>query len=156
MDEAAGLTWLPATAGRRVPLAVVADKQVADEPPPDPQPDEPAAPAAWERTVASGLAFLRRRLAGDYEIDDFGFDPDLTENVAVPALRPLYRNWFRTEVLGIDNLPETGAALLVANHAGGLWALDAAMLALCVHDEHPARRFLRLLGADLIFTTPVL
>lgn len=112
-----------------------------------------AAPG-WEQSVAASLAFLRRRLTGDYEIDDFGFDADLTENVVVPALRPLYEKWFRTDVIGADNLPDSGAALLVANHAGGLWALDSAMLALCVHAEHPASRFLRLLGADLIFSTP--
>ncbi len=29
------------------------------------------------------------------------------------------------------------------------------MLAVGVHEEHPAQRFLRLLGADLVFTTPV-
>jgi 1-acyl-sn-glycerol-3-phosphate acyltransferase len=113
-------------------------------------------PAAWERNVASGLAFLRRRVAGDYDVDDFGFDPDLTEHVVSPALKPLYRRWFRTEVSGISNVPDVGGALLVANHAGGLWPLDAAMLALAVHEEHPSQRFLRLLGADLVFTTPVL
>ena len=113
-------------------------------------------PAGWERRVAGGLAFLRRRLAGEYEIDDFGFDPDLTENVFLPALKPLYHAWFRTEVNGINNIPETGGALLVANHAGGLWPMDAAMLAIGVHEEHPANRFLRLLGADLVFTTPVI
>ena len=114
---------------------------------------QPAA-AGWERSLASGVAFLRRRLTGDYEVDEFGFDPDLTENVAVPALRPLYRKWFRTEVTGIDNVPSEGGALLVANHAGGLWALDATMVSVAVHDEHPSSRFLRLLGADLVFTTP--
>ena len=28
-----------------------------------------------ERRVAELLAFLRRRLSGDYEVDEFGFDP---------------------------------------------------------------------------------
>ena len=30
------------------------------------------------------------------------------------------------------------------------------MLAVAVHDEHPAKRYLRLLGADLVFRMPVL
>ncbi len=110
----------------------------------------------WERHVAGGLALLRRRITGDYEVDEFGFDPDLTEHVLAPAVRPLYRRWFRTEVTGIHHIPAEGGALLVANHAGGLWALDGVMTALAVHDEHPAHRFLRMLGADLVFTTPVL
>ncbi len=117
----------------------------ADQAPVGPTPT----PAGWEQALAAGLAFLRRRVTGDYEVDEFGFDPDLTENVAVPALRPLYRTWFRTEVSGIDNVPSETGALLVANHAGGLWALDATMVSVAVHDEHPAKRFLRLLGADL-------
>ena len=112
--------------------------------------------SSWERNVAGGLALLRRRITGDYEVDEFGFDPDLTEHVLAPALRPLYRRWFRTEVTGIHHIPAEGGALLVANHAGGLWALDGVMTALAVHDEHPAHRFLRMLGADLVFTTPVL
>ena len=52
----------------------------------------------WERKVAAGLAFVRRRLTGDYEVDEFGFDPELTEHVLLAALRPLYEHWFRVEV----------------------------------------------------------
>ena len=116
----------------------------------------PAPRAVWEHRLAAGLTLARRRLLGDYQVDEFGFDPDLTENAILPALRPLYERWFRVEVNGVDNIPAEGPALLVANHAGGLWALDAAMTAVAVHVEHPAGRYLRLLGADLIFRTPVL
>jgi 1-acyl-sn-glycerol-3-phosphate acyltransferase len=108
-----------------------------------------------ERVAAATLAFLRRRLTGDYEIDDFGFDPELTESVVLPAARQLYRRWFRTEVTGVSNIPEDSAALIVANHAGALWALDGVMTATAVHDATPNHRFLRMLGADLVFTTPV-
>lgn len=130
-------------------------RRVVGDSPPEGSPPAPAS-SAVERRIADGLAFLRRRLTGEYEIDEFGFDADLTANVLVPAMRPLYQRWFRTEVIGIHNLPATGGALLVANHAGGLWALDGAMTALAVHDETPGHRFLRTLGADLVFTTPVL
>jgi 1-acyl-sn-glycerol-3-phosphate acyltransferase len=134
---------------------------LAPDPAPDPDPldTEPAPvtsdPPAWERKLAGGLAFVRRRLAGEYEVDEFGFDPHLTEGVALPVLKPLYNKWFRTEVSGISNVPDVGGALVVANHAGGLWPLDAAMLAVGIHEEHPSHRFLRLLGADLLFTKPV-
>jgi 1-acyl-sn-glycerol-3-phosphate acyltransferase len=110
----------------------------------------------WEHKAAGLLSFVRRRLAGQYEIDDFGYDRDLTENLLLPALRPVYRKWFRVETAGIANIPADGGALVVANHAGGLWALDAAMTAVAIHDEHPEHRQLRMLGADLVFTTPVL
>jgi 1-acyl-sn-glycerol-3-phosphate acyltransferase len=127
----------------------------APEPTPAPRSQPERAVPAWERNLAGGLAFLRRRLAGEYEVDDFGFDPHLTEGVVIPALKPLYDKWFRTEISGISNVPDTGGALIVANHAGGLWPLDAAMLAVGIHEEHPAQRFLRLLGADIVFTTRV-
>ena len=125
----------------------------AVEPEPEPR---PSATSELERRIASGLAFLRRRLTGDYEVDEFGFDPELTDQVMLPTFRPLLDHWFRAEVIGIHNVPREGGALLVANHAGGLWALDAVMCGLAVHDRHPAHRHLRLLGADLVFTTPVL
>jgi 1-acyl-sn-glycerol-3-phosphate acyltransferase len=109
---------------------------------------------AWEHRVAAGLTFLRRRLEGQYEVDEYGFDRDLTAHAIVPLLEPLYRSWFRVEVSGIENVPASGAALLVANHAGGLWPLDAAMTAVAVHVEHPAGRFLRTLGSDQILRVP--
>jgi 1-acyl-sn-glycerol-3-phosphate acyltransferase len=112
-----------------------------------------AYPDIWDRRVAGTLAFLRRRLTGEYEVDEFGFDPELTESVLHPLLRPLYRDWFHVQVRGIDNLPAKGAALVVANHSGTV-ALDALMLSLAVHDEHPEQRYLRLLGADLVFRMP--
>ena len=107
----------------------------------------------WDRRVAGTLAFLRRRLTGEYEVDEFGFDRELTDQIFHPALRPLYRDWFRTEVSGVEHLPTDGPALVVANHSGTV-ALDASLLALCVHDETPGSRYLRLLGADLIFRLP--
>ncbi len=82
------------------------------------------------------------------------FDAELTAEVLIPAFRPIYRSWFRVEVLGADQLPAAGAGIVAANHGGGLWALDSVMTAVAVHDESPAHRFLRMLGADLIFRTP--
>jgi 1-acyl-sn-glycerol-3-phosphate acyltransferase len=112
--------------------------------------------AGWEERAVGALAFARRRITGAYEVDEFGFDPDLADHVAVPAFRPLFEKWFRTEVHGIENVPVEGGALLVANHGGAIWALDAVMTAIAVHDRTPNQRYLRMLGADLIFSTPVL
>lgn len=98
-------------------------------------------------------AFLRRRLVGDYQVDDFGFDRELTDTVLFALLRPLYQRYFRVETRGLDQVPADGGALIVANHAGVL-PFDALMLAVALLDEHPARRPLRMLGADLVFTLP--
>lgn len=99
------------------------------------------------------LDFLRRRLKGDYVIDDFGFDPDLTDHVLIPPLRPLFERWFRVEVRGLEHVPAAGGALVVANHSGTI-ALDAVMTQVALRDHHSAHRHLRMLGADLVFRTP--
>jgi 1-acyl-sn-glycerol-3-phosphate acyltransferase len=110
-------------------------------------------PDEIERRVAATLAFLRRRIEGDYSVDEFGYDEHFAENVIFPMLRPIYRNWFRVEVRGIENIPAEGGALIVANHSGTI-AVDALMIAQAIHDEHPQHRVLRSLGADLVFQTP--
>ena len=115
----------------------------------------PPAGQSWDDRVAEGLAFLRRRLTGDYEVDEFGFDADFTDHIYLPALRPLYRSWFRIETLGMSNIPDTGGALVVANHSGTV-PMDGLMTSLAVHDEHPAKRRLRLLGADLVCKLPLI
>ena len=107
-----------------------------------------------DQRVAEGLAWLRRRLSGSYEVDEFGFDVELTDAL-LPLLRPLYRSWFRVEVRGLENIPASGGALIVANHSGTI-AMDSVMTQLAIHDEHPSHRHLRLLGADLVFSTPLL
>lgn len=106
-----------------------------------------------EQRVARTLAFLRRRLTGDYDIDDFGFDEEFTREIWLPMLRPLYKRWFRVEVRGIENIPAEGRALVVANHSGTV-PIDGLMTQVAIHDEHPNHRFVRMLGADLVFQSP--
>ena len=117
--------------------------------------DGPVFPAeGWEARASAGLAFLRRRLTGQYDLDDYGFDAELCDDVVLPALRMLYQQWFRVEVNGIEHIPTVGGALLVANHSGGILPLDAAMTAVAVHDKHPSARHLRMLGGERLFSTP--
>ncbi len=106
-------------------------------------------------TICGAAYFIRRRLTGDYPVDEFGLDEHLLESVLLPALRPLAELWFRVQVDGIENIPESEAALIVANHAGVV-ALDGLMVQLAVHDRHPKQRALRLLAADLVFRTPIM
>jgi 1-acyl-sn-glycerol-3-phosphate acyltransferase len=107
--------------------------------------------SGWQRRLVDLVQVMRRRLTGDYVVDDFGFDTELTEQFLLAALRPLAEKWFRIDVFGIDNVPSEGGALIVSNHSGTV-PLDCLMTALVVHDE--AGRFLRMLGADLIFRLP--
>jgi 1-acyl-sn-glycerol-3-phosphate acyltransferase len=106
----------------------------------------------WEPQLARFLAFLRRRLAGDYVVDEYGFDQEVTEQFLIAALRPIAEKWFRIEVRGIENIPSDGGALVVSNHSGTL-PVDGLMTMVVVHDH--AHRFLRALGADLVFRMPL-
>jgi 1-acyl-sn-glycerol-3-phosphate acyltransferase len=87
------------------------------------------------------------------EIDDFGYDRAYEEAVGT-LFRALYRTWWRVEVSGIENVPAAGRALLVANHAGGLFAYDGAMLKVALFDEHPAHRTSRPLVDDFVYDLP--
>lgn len=113
-----------------------------------------AAGEDWERRFGEVLAFLRRRVQGDYTVDDFGFDEDFTVHTAFPFIRLLKDRWFRVEVRGIENIPAEGGALIVSNHSGTV-AIDSVITQLAIYDAHPQKRFLRMLGADLVFQMPV-
>ena len=106
----------------------------------------------WEPRLAAFLAFLRRRLTGDYAVDEYGFDAEITQHFFMAAIRPVAEKWFRIEVRGVENIPATGGALIVSNHSGTV-PIDGLMTAVTIHDH--AHRFLRPLGADLVFRLPV-
>jgi 1-acyl-sn-glycerol-3-phosphate acyltransferase len=112
-------------------------------------------PSELAKRIGSIAEFIRKRMMGDYTVDEFGFDPHLNDAIFLPLLRVLFNSWFRVEVSGIENLPRTGAALVVANHAGVL-PFDGLMTAVAVHDKHPTHRDLRLLAADMVFDMPML
>ncbi|WP_163511873.1 lysophospholipid acyltransferase family protein [Fodinicola acaciae] len=133
------------------PAPIPEPRVEADPPPAADEPED-----RFERFVAGALRFARRRLSGEYRVDEFGFDPDLTDNVMAPLVRPLFEKWFRVDVHGLHNVPDTGGALLVANHAGTMMPMDAAMIMLALLDKHPAHRHMRTLAADLVFSSPLI
>lgn len=104
----------------------------------------------WEGRLAAFVAALRRRLNGDFEVDEFGFDPQITE-VLGAAVEPIAEKWFRLQVRGVENIPAEGGALLVANHSGTV-PVDALITCFAVY-KHTGRH-VRPLGADLVFALP--
>ncbi|MFI6167291.1 lysophospholipid acyltransferase family protein [Nocardia sp. NPDC051052] len=150
-----GRRW-PEPAQGEAPSSVISltDRLAAAEPP-APQSLSDLVRGAVSKQIGKTADFARRRITGDYQVDEFGFDEHLLESVILPALRPMSELWFRVQVSGMENIPEAGGALIVANHAGTI-PLDGLMLQLAIHDRHPKQRALRLLAADLIFETPLL
>ncbi|MGH2751430.1 MAG: lysophospholipid acyltransferase family protein [Actinomycetota bacterium] len=114
---------------------------------------EIAGPEA-DRSVLDKLrAFMNRRIHGDYPIDEFGYDQELSREILLPMLRPLYKHYFRVRTLGVGRIPSEGPALLVANHSGAI-PIDAVMMQYAVATEHPATRVVRNIGADLVWAAP--
>lgn len=95
---------------------------------------------------------LRRRLAGDYALDDFGRDAEFL-GVVMPLAQALYDSYWRVEVSGAQHIPDSGRGLLVCNHSGVL-PFDGAMLGLAVHNETPSHRLMRGLVASWFPTLP--
>lgn len=85
-------------------------------------------------------------------IDDFGFDSAFEARVK-PYLEFLLKIYFRTEVIGVDNIPKSGRAIVVANHSGAL-PFDGLMLRQAVRLHHSAQRDLRWLSEDFTFYLP--
>jgi 1-acyl-sn-glycerol-3-phosphate acyltransferase len=94
------------------------------------------------------------RRGPNYAVDDFGFDPQWTESF-LDVFKVLYRDYWRVETTGIENVPANGRALLVSNHAGVLpW--DGTMIKTAVFAEHPHPRHVRALVAGMFLGMPVM
>src|SRR6266481_2331129 len=94
-------------------------------------------------TIQQGGKDLEARLSrlvapqNEYGVDPFGLDLEFAKAAIAPALW-LYKNWFRVETHGVEQVP-AGRSLLIANHSGQL-PFDALMIGLpcCSRPSRPA------------------
>ena len=105
-------------------------------------------------SVQYQVDIVKRRMAGDYETDEFGLDYEFLDAVT-PLLRFMYKYYWRVETSGMEHVPDSGRALLVMNHSGQL-PFDGAMIFGAVYFEHPAQRLVRSLYANWFPTLPIL
>jgi 1-acyl-sn-glycerol-3-phosphate acyltransferase len=117
-------------------------------------------PATWKgawyilnQTVQFQTETVKRRLHGEYETDEWGFDVEVMDAVA-PFFEFLYRKYWRVTTTGLEHVPGTGRALLVSNHSGQL-PFDGSMLASAIKLEHPSNRLVRTMFASWFPTMPV-
>jgi 1-acyl-sn-glycerol-3-phosphate acyltransferase len=113
-----------ANPGNIVPIPVKREEPEPAEPPPDPR-------------------------QGD--VDEWGRSERARE-LARRVFDPLYRRWFRAEWEGLDKIPPTGGALLVANHAGAV-PPDAPVIMHGIETE--LRRPVYGLGDNMFRTVPL-
>lgn len=102
---------------------------------------------AADGAVASGqmavgdLLHLRRTLDGN-DID--AWDPEYIRRV-LPLWRAVMATYFRGEVRGLDNIPDSGPVLLVGNHSGGTMIADTFVFTTAFYTRFgPDRRFHQL------------
>ena len=111
---------------------------------------------AWfiaSQTVQFQTETAKRRLNGQYETDEWGYDPEIMDAV-LPFFEFMYRKYWRVTTTGLENIPASGRALLVANHSGQL-PFDGAMLGTAIRLEHPANRLMRAMFATWFPTLPI-
>jgi 1-acyl-sn-glycerol-3-phosphate acyltransferase len=118
-------------------------------------PGTAASAAGLRDLVGSALRAAESHLGDGEPVDEFGFEPEFNSRVLMPIARFFYQRWFRVRMRGLEHVPADGPALVVANHSGTL-PMDALMVQVGLHDEHPPGRNLRVLGADLVYEIPVL
>ncbi len=107
---------------------------------------------ALPREARDRVEHVVRRLDGENEDDEWGFDEDFSDLVE-PFFGFLYDRWWRVRVTGADRVPAHGRALLASNHAGILpW--DATMISVALLREHPLPRHPRFLVLNWAFDLP--
>jgi 1-acyl-sn-glycerol-3-phosphate acyltransferase len=95
---------------------------------------------------------IERRAHGQYSTDAYGMDAEIVELVR-PIAGFLYRGWWRVGVSGLEHVPGSGGALLVANHAG-IVPWDGMMIATAILEEHAEPRVARTLHDRWLAAAP--
>jgi 1-acyl-sn-glycerol-3-phosphate acyltransferase len=120
--------------------------------------DEPSGSLPRER--GSLVARVLRELAGQAQrripkADLDERDPDyIRENL--PWLWLLASLWFRGEVRGLGNIPDSGPVLLVGNHSGGNMTPDTIVFTLAFSTYFGVERHFYQLAHNLVLSLPTL
>ncbi|HLR98670.1 acyltransferase family protein [Mycolicibacillus parakoreensis] len=78
------------------------------------------------------------------------WDPGFTERV-MGWLRPVVKGYHRAEIRGLESFPH-GGALVVANHSGGLFAMDVPVFATGFYEKFGYDRPVYTLSHDMLLT----
>jgi 1-acyl-sn-glycerol-3-phosphate acyltransferase len=80
-------------------------------------------------------------------------DPDFIRE-HLPSLWLLTSLWFRGEVRGLGNVPETGPVLLVGNHSGGNVTPDSFVFTVAFSSYFGVERRFHQLGHNVVLSVP--
>jgi len=85
--------------------------------------------------------------------DPFGYDPAFHARMR-PYFELLYRRYWRVQTDGLEHIPDSGAALIISNHSGGI-PFDASMIGTAIDLEHPQHRLVRFLYDRFVAAMPL-
>src|SRR5213078_605632 len=80
-------------------------------------------------------------------------DPDFIRE-RLPLMWLLASIWFRAEVRGLGNIPESGPVLLVGNHSGGNMTPDTTVFTLAFNSYFGVERAFYQLAHNLVLSMP--
>ncbi|MDH5306629.1 MAG: acyltransferase family protein, partial [Myxococcales bacterium] len=86
------------------------------------------------------------------EVDEFGMD-EIALRRARPILDFLFEHYWRVDLAGLEQLPEQGPCLIVANRSG-LLPYDGLLLSHAIEQRHPSGVRPRFFVADWLMTAP--
>ena len=87
-----------------------------------------------------------------YKDDEYGFNLEAYVKAEI-LFRFLYEKWFDVQIVGLENIPADGRAVLFGNHSGVL-PLDAFMLYEGMINHHPDPRRIRFLVTKFLLDAP--
>jgi len=115
-------------------------------------PRRPGSGAALERLFRALASQVQRRIPRA-DLDER--DPDyIRENL--PLMWLVASIWFRAEVRGLGNVPESGPVLLVGNHSGGNLTPDTIVFTLAFSTFFGVERRFYQLAHNLVLAMPTL
>jgi 1-acyl-sn-glycerol-3-phosphate acyltransferase len=106
--------------------------------------------AAMAENYVTDWARFRHGLPGN-DIDEW--DPNYIRRT-LPVLGPLFRNYFRGEVRGLENIPPAGPVLLVGNHSGGTMIADTFVFTMAFYEHFGTERRFHQLAHDIAAMLP--
>ncbi len=108
----------------------------------------------WKARPNRTFVTSMRRLKARYPTgeDPWGLDLDFLRRLFIRGWA-FYKHYFGVRVFGKENVPESNAVVVAANHSGQV-AIDAALISMAFFSDVDNPRILRAMVARFVFKTP--